>query len=221
MRPFSLSSPHVLLDEPVIGDAADIFEYCQDPLFERFLTVPWPYERAHAAGFLTEYVPAGWLADREYTWALRAAGASGTATATATATAASVEEAGSGPLLGVICLRLTGESVGADASVHRVGSMGFWIGAPHRGRGLMPEAQRLVSDWAFSAGVIDVLHWECLVGNVASARTAWKAGFRFSGVAPSVAAYRNGSYPASWQGHLAAGDDRLPQPGWPAEALTP
>ncbi|TFD11003.1 N-acetyltransferase [Cryobacterium sp. TMT1-2-2] len=199
MRPFALSSPLVLLDEPVSGDADRVFEYCQDPIFERFLTVPWPYCREHAEGFLNEYVPAGWMSDREYTWALR--------------------DTPGAELLGVIALRLNGESVAADASVHRVGSIGFWLGAPHRGRGLIPEAQRLVADWAFSSRLIDVLHWECLLGNVASARAAWKSGFRYSGVGPSVAAYRDGSYPDSWQGHLAAGDDRGPQPGWPAEAL--
>ena len=199
MRPISLSSPVVLLDEPSLEDTDRVFDYCQDPIFERFLTVPWPYARGHAEGFLGEYVPAGWRSDREYTWALR-------------------DPAGP-ELLGVIALRLTGESVAADASVHRVGSIGFWLGAPHRGRGLIPEAQRLVADWAFDQGIIDVLHWECLLGNVASARAAWKSGFRYTGVGPSVTAYRDGNYPDSWQGHLAAGDDRSPQPGWPTAAL--
>ncbi|WP_104191179.1 GNAT family N-acetyltransferase [Cryobacterium sp. Y82] len=199
MQPFSLSSPLVLLDAPVAKDTYRVFEYCQDPLFERYLTVPWPYRLEHAEGFLGEYVPAGWMSDREYTWALR-------------------DPTGS-ELLGVIALRLTGESVAADASVHRMGSIGFWLGAPHRGRGLMPEAQRLVADWAFAAQIINVMHWECLLGNVASARAAWKSGFRYSGMGPSVAAYRDGSHPDSWQGHLCAEDDRSPQPGWPAEAL--
>jgi hypothetical protein len=122
MRPFSLSSPLVLLNELAASDTDRVFDYCQDPIFERYLTVPWPYERAHAEGFILEYVPDGWLSDREYTWALR-------------------DPAGP-ELLGVIGLRLTGESVAADASVHRVGSIGFWLGAPHRGRGLIPEARR-------------------------------------------------------------------------------
>ena len=199
MQPISLSSPLILLDAPVVADTDRVFEYCQDPLFERYLTVPWPYRLEHAEGFLAEYVPAGWTSDREYTWALR--------------------ESSSAELVGVIALRLTGESVAADASVHRVGSIGFWLGAPYRGRGLIPEAQRLVADWAFNEGIVDALHWECLLGNVASARAAWKSGFRFGGVGPSVAAYRDGSFPESWQGRLAATDDRKPQPGWPAEAL--
>ena len=201
MRPFPLSSSLVLLDEAVAGDADRVFEYCQDPVFERYLTIPWPYRAEHAEGFLGEYVPAGWVSDREYTWAVR--------------------ELSAAELVGVIGLRLTGESVAADASVHRVGSIGFWLGAPHRGRGLIPEAQRLVADWAFAEGIIDVLHWECRVGNVASARAAWKSGYRYAGVAPSVAVYRDGTSPDSWQGHLAAGDDRRPQAGWPDEALAP
>jgi RimJ/RimL family protein N-acetyltransferase len=202
MRPVRLSSPRVLLNEPAPSDTDRVFEYCQDPLFERYLTIPWPYEREHAEGFLGEYVPTGWMSDREYTWAVRdpAAGAGS-------------------DLLGVIGLRLAGESVAADASVHRMGSIGFWLGGPHRGHGLVPEAQRLVADWAFSTGTIEVLHWECLLGNVASARAAWKSGFRYSGVARSASVYRDGSYPESWHGHLAVGDDRRPQPGWPAAAI--
>ncbi|MBG6213351.1 MAG: GNAT family N-acetyltransferase [Cryobacterium sp.] len=199
MRAFALASPVVLLNQPAASDTDRILEYCQDPIFERYLTVPWPYDRKHAEGFLDEFVPDGWMTDREYTWAVR--------------------EPGGSELLGVIGLRLAGESATAKASVHRVGSIGFWLGAPHRGRGLIPEAQRLVADWAFSTGTIDVLHWECLLGNVASARAAWKSGFRYAGVSQSVAAYRDGSYPESWQGHLAAGDDRNPQPCWPAAAL--
>ncbi|TFD65638.1 GNAT family N-acetyltransferase [Cryobacterium ruanii] len=152
MRPLPLSSSLVVLDEAVAGDADRVFEYCQDPVFERYLTNPWPYRSEHAEEFLGEYVPAGWVSDREYTWAVR--------------------ELSAAELVGVIGLRLTGESVAADASVHSVGSIGFWLGATHRGRGLIPEAQRRDADWAFAEGIIDVPHGEGRVGNVASARAA-------------------------------------------------
>lgn len=204
MLPVTLSSPLVSLDQPMAGDAARVFEYCQDPLFERYLTIPWPYTRAHADGFLTEFVPGGWRSDREYTWAMRAPGAS--------------------ELLGVIGLGVSagsGGSGGAGGPGGRVGSIGFWLGAPHRGRGLVPEAQRLVADWAFSARIVDTIRWECVVGNVASARAARKAGFTFDGEAASVDPYRDGTHPASWRGFLRVADGRRPKAGWPAEVLAP
>lgn len=71
MKPVTLRSARLVLDQPGEGDVDLITRYCQDPLFEQYLTTPWPYERAHAEGFVREYVPGGWRTDREYTWALR------------------------------------------------------------------------------------------------------------------------------------------------------
>ncbi|HYI32998.1 MAG TPA: GNAT family N-acetyltransferase [Glaciibacter sp.] len=187
MLPVELSSPLVHLNQPVLADARLMYEYCQDPLFERFLTVPWPYNASDAETFITRYIPGAWKADEEYTWALR--------------------EGSSPELLGIISLRVSTSSIG------------FWLGAPHRGRGYIPEAQRLVADWAFGAGIVDAIFWECLTGNVASARVARKAGFTYTGEGASSAPYRDGSHPLSWQGWLHAGDDRSPKDGWPPEVL--
>ena len=187
MLPIDLSSPLLRLDQLVPADAEHVFRYCQDPLFERYLTVPWPYARSDADSVISGYVPGGWESDSEYTWALRGPDAP--------------------ELLGVIGLRLPS------------GSIGFWLGAPHRGHGYMVEAQRLVFDWAFAHDVVEAIHWECLLGNIASARAARKAGFAFTGDASSVAVYRDGTQPMSWQGWLRAADDRHPKAGWPAEVL--
>ena len=71
MKPFALEAGAVLLDEVRASDTLAIYEYCQDPVFERFLTTPWPYTRQHAEGFVKEFVPAGWASGEELTWALR------------------------------------------------------------------------------------------------------------------------------------------------------
>jgi RimJ/RimL family protein N-acetyltransferase len=71
MRPVDLATARLVLDQPGEGDVDDIARYCREPLFEQYLTTPWPYERRHAEGFVREYVPAGWDTDRECTWALR------------------------------------------------------------------------------------------------------------------------------------------------------
>jgi RimJ/RimL family protein N-acetyltransferase len=196
MRPVELSSPRLRLDQPRPEDAGLVFEYCQDPVFEGYLAaLPWPYRMEDATGFVSGHVPAGWADDNEYTWAVRAPSASA--------------------LLGVISLSPPPRRGTGTGS--RTGSIGFWLGAPHRGQGLMVEAQRLVLDWAFASDLVDAVHWECVAGNLGSARAARKAGFSFTAQAPSRPAYRDGSHPLSWHGILHATDDRSPRPGWPAE----
>lgn len=187
MKPVELSSSLVRLDRTTADDAGAVFEYCQDPVFERYLTVPWPYLREHADSFIAEYVPTAWAADQEYTWAVR--------------TPASTV------LIGVISLRVP------------TASIGYWLGAPHRGHGYLPEAQRLVADWAFSTGVVEAVNWQCVPGNIASARTARKTGFSFLGESPADHPHRDGSYPPAWTGRLRSTDDREPKAGWPADVV--
>jgi len=107
------------------------------------------------------------------------------------------------PLLGVIGLRSYGE-------------LGFWMGAPHRGKGYLGEALEVVLDHGFRAGH-ERLTWSCIEGNVASARAARRAGFHFTGTGPATVAHRDGSRPDSWHAELFAGEPREPQAGWPSE----
>ncbi|BDZ45833.1 GNAT family N-acetyltransferase [Naasia aerilata] len=175
MTPVVLRTDRLVLDQPLEEDVDDIVRYCQDPLFERYLTVPWPYGRADAESFVREFVPQGWMDGRECTWALRLRD--------------------EGALLGVVAFR----SERSD--------LGYWLGAPFRGRGYMSEAVAAVVDFAFQSGV-PLVRWECLVGNTASATLARKAGFAFTGEAPSSVPYRDGSFPASWHGVLHASQQR-------------
>ncbi|WP_166671287.1 GNAT family N-acetyltransferase [Cryobacterium psychrophilum] len=226
-----LASASVVLDSLEATDAPLVLEYCQDPLFERYLTIPWPYRREHADGFIAEYVPEGWAGDTEYTWAVRGAArlpiAPPTPRGDPTALVDVVQPAPPAPpvelvelveltlatpLLGVIGLRRPSPGVGA---------FGFWLGAPHRGLGLMQKAERLVIDWAFGAALVSTIQWECLVGNRASARTARAAGFTFLGRGPSASADRDGGHPLSWHAVLRTTDDRLVKPGWPSEIEAP
>lgn len=186
MQPVELRTARLVLNQLLESDIDTITAYCQDPLFERYLTVPWPYERAHAAGIVQELAPQWWASDAEATWAMR------------------LEDGG--PLIGVISFRLQARN------------LGFWIGAEHRGFGYMPEAVSRVVDWAFSDGVegLERVSWECIAGNVNSARVARKAGFRFTGTAPASDPTRDGSHPASWHGTLDAGV-RSVHEAWPAE----
>ncbi|HEU4807608.1 MAG TPA: GNAT family N-acetyltransferase [Homoserinimonas sp.] len=71
MEPFTLTTERLLLDELQPDDAQTIFEFCQDPEFERYLTIPWPYRLGDARYFITEHVPSGWSSAQELSWAVR------------------------------------------------------------------------------------------------------------------------------------------------------
>lgn len=182
MIPVTLTTERLVLDLPVPDDRDLVVEYCRDPVFERFMLTPWPYEPQHADGFLGGLVPGGWAHGTEFTWALR--------------------HRTGGPLLGVIGFR------------EATADLGYWLGAPHRGHGLMPEAAAAVLDWLFAQGRERVA-WECVPGNTASASVARKAGFRFLGERPSALGSRDGLPATAWHAELLATDDRIPKPGWP------
>ncbi len=162
------------------------------------MVTPWPYERPHAETFLLDYVPGGWARDDEWTWAIRT-------------------EAGS-PLLGVIGCRLPapGPGPGPGSRPAPAGMIGYWLGAPHRGHGYMPEAVGAVVDAVLARRDLSAIGWECTVGNVASLAVARKAGFTFTGRAPGDILDRDGSTIDAWRGVLRRGDDRAPKDGWPA-----
>jgi RimJ/RimL family protein N-acetyltransferase len=71
VEPFSLTTERLVLDALTADDAQAVFEFCQDPEFEKYLTIPWPYRLVDARYFITEHVPRGWSAGTELTWAVR------------------------------------------------------------------------------------------------------------------------------------------------------
>ena len=183
MDAFPLETARLTLDQPTAADVDDIARFCAEPVFDRFMVTPWPYERQHAVGFVEEYVPNGWVQNTEWTWAIR--------------------EHAAADLLGVISVRLDG------------GMVGYWLGAPYRGRGILPEALETVVDAVFARTELDRVRWECTRGNVASLRVAQKTGFRFSGAQPGRIPNRDGSPIQAWTGELLRTDDRAVKPGWP------
>jgi RimJ/RimL family protein N-acetyltransferase len=71
MIPVRLSTARLVLDQPTLHDVDIIASYCQDPVFEQYLTTPWPYTREDAVGFVTVFAVGGWESGGEYTWAIR------------------------------------------------------------------------------------------------------------------------------------------------------
>lgn len=184
MEPVTLVGDGVVLTTLRDTDIDLIVEYCGDPVFERFLTTPWPYERSHAEFFVREYAAGGWERGDEATWAIR-----GDA---------------DGELWGAIGVRLPS------------GSVGYWLGAPHRGRGITRAAFELVADFAFSPDGLGLerLTWECAIGNIASAALARSVGFRYDGEALGEVANRDGERELAWTGSMTAAD-RGTRSVWP------
>jgi RimJ/RimL family protein N-acetyltransferase len=110
-----------------------------------------------------------------------------------------------GPLLGVI-----------ELSAHELKSaeLGFWLGAEHRGRGIMTEAAIAVVEYGFTVAGLDRIEWCAVVGNVPSAIVARRAGFRYEGLRRQAMPHRNVRLDG-WFASILRTDERTPQDGWP------
>jgi RimJ/RimL family protein N-acetyltransferase len=170
MQPVILHTPRLVLDLPEARDADLVTQYCQDPLFERYLVTPWPYERRHALAFLNEHVPARWADGTEATWALRTAPG--------------------GPMLGVVCVRFARPDVGYWLGAPNRGQ-GFMAEA------VRAVAEWTLGRGGSAA---DHVEWGSALGNLDSARVARSAGFRYTGTRPSIVVDRDGRSFRAWHG---------------------
>lgn len=72
--PFELTDGVVLLRAPGPVDVDRVTEICQDPAIQEWTTVPSPYARADAEGFVGGMVADGWRTGSSLTWAIRVDG---------------------------------------------------------------------------------------------------------------------------------------------------
>jgi ribosomal-protein-alanine N-acetyltransferase len=84
--------------------------------------------------------------------------------------------------------------------VAETGTLGYWIGQRHAGRGHATAAVRTVLDYAFSRLKLHRIEASCLPSNLASRRVLEKAGFRQEGEARAYLKI-NGE----WADHLLFG----------------
>lgn len=179
MTPVVLYTERLRLNQPGLADIDLITEYCQDPLFKQFVPIPWPYLRAHAVWFVTDFVPERWQSNNgEATWAIRL----------------------DGMLIGVICVRFSSRDIG------------YWLGRPFRGQGYLTEALTAVTQFAFDELSFVDLKWQAVLGNLASARVARAAGFKFCGTRPSSYELRFGA--ESWHAVRTATVDTRDAASW-------
>ncbi len=159
-EPFEpLSDGVVTLRRLSVADAADVTEACQDLEMVRWTaSIVHPYLIEHARRWL-ESQPAKWDA--------------------ASIAGFAITDASSGAFWGNISL------VDLNWST-RQASVGYWMGAPWRGRGATTRALTLITQWAFDGLELHELSLDTVIGNVASERVATKVGYEFVGDAYGV-----------------------------------
>jgi RimJ/RimL family protein N-acetyltransferase len=149
-----LSSERLTLRPWRRADAPVVHEALQDRATHKFLKLPDPYQPSDAVEFVTEIAPA---APRAGTGLARA-----------------LVETATGRIVGSADLRL-------PAPRRTAAEIGYLVYAPARGNGYAAEVSRTLAAWAFEHGVGRV-EIRCAVANLASAKSALNAGFRFEGV---------------------------------------
>ncbi|MFB6725690.1 GNAT family N-acetyltransferase [Kribbella sp. NPDC056345] len=173
----------ITLRAHTLADADDVYELCQDPEMQRWTVIPVPYERSDAQFFLTELVPNGWR-----------------------------EEHGTRQWAIEVDGRFSG-SVSLHGGEGGVGEIGFSVGPWVRGRGVMTRAAKLAIRHAFDDLGWSRVIWRAFVGNWASRRVAWKAGFRGLVVVPGGGMARGVRYD-EWVATVGRDDELEPQGNW-------
>ena len=161
-------------------DEDAVYRACQDPLIQRWTTVPRPYLREHAHQYVTDYTERSW--------------AEGTA-----APMGAFDEA-TGQMQGAI--GLIRQERGREAEV------GYWVAPWARRRGVATAGTRALARWAFAELDLRRLVWGAEVGNHASRLVAETVGFRIEGVLRDAVTRPDGQRVDCWIGGLLPGELR-------------
>ena len=181
-----LSDGQVTLRAHRADDVDGVREQCQDPVSQRWTTVPVPYSRADAETFVGEVVPAGWSTGR---WAFAVE---------------ALDDDGVLRFCGTVELRDEG---------HRRAEIAYGAHPWARGRGVLLRALELLLDWGFTEQRLRTVVWWANTGNWASRRTAWRLGFSCDGTVARWLPQR-GDLLDGWVGTLHADDERAPRSDW-------
>ncbi|MEU6562628.1 GNAT family N-acetyltransferase [Nocardia nova] len=187
-----LTSPdgRVVLRGHRAEDIPAIVEQCRDPQMMQYTRIPRPYTIEHARQLL-DLAHTGWAeasATSPRFWAITTSTVGGHAFA------------------GTIDYRPTG---------HRTATVGFGLHPAHRGAGLMTIALGLVLAYAFDHDGQDLIHWQAVVGNWSSAKTAWRNGFRLEGHIRGLCLRPDGGVDDGWIATLHRDDPRTLGEPWP------
>lgn len=181
MDAVTLRTARLELSTPTANDIDAIFEACQDTAIQRFTTVPSPYERQHAEGFIT-YAAQRWDDGLEATWTIREAGT----------------------LAGMIGLNGITPSGSGEIGYWMTPA------ARGRGLLTEASAVVLDWGFSQDGAALARIEWRAIVGNIASARVGRALGLRFEGTQRQSVANAFGRHDG-WVAALLPGDDRIPQ----------
>lgn len=182
MEPVTLHTARLTLSVPTDADVDAIFEACQDSAIQRYTTVPSPYQRQHAEGFIT-LAQSRWADGIEATWAVREGET----------------------LAGMIGLH--GITLGGSGEI----GYWMAPGSRRRGL-LTEAARAVIDwGFSTPGAMLQRIEWRAVVGNVGSARIARTLGFRFEGTQRRSLSNSFGRDDA-WIAGLLPTDDRMPQP---------
>lgn len=137
------------------ADADAVLAACQDPEIQRWTTVPMPYLRSHAVGFVGTMAPEQWVARTGALFCI-----------------ASPDDD-----------RMLG-SCGLVTVDHenQVGEVGYWVAPEARHSGVARRAAELLSSWAFGDVGLHRLEISVDPNNVASVAVAEGLGYVREGV---------------------------------------
>lgn len=181
MEPVTLTTDRLRLRPLEPGDADAILAACQDPDIPRWTTVPSPYTREHARGFVESVCPTGWREDSQYNFG--------------------VFTRDTDTLVGTMgLLRLA-----RLAAPGHQAELGYWTAKEQRGNGYTAEAARAVCAWAFESLGVERIEWYAEAGNHGSRAVALKVGFVMEGTIRAKTVYE-GTRRDMWSGALLPSD---------------
>lgn len=85
-------------------------------------------------------------------------------------------------------------AIGLHAGRGKSAMLGFWLGRPYHGRGLMSEAAGALVDLAFKLGAVNEIHARTRVENAPARRVLETCGFAPDGEGPVDLPARNGVF---------------------------
>lgn len=162
-----------------------LYQMAKDPESLRWTSIPLDNTREDSRFFATEIMRTGWEEKNHRGWAIEA-----------------IDDEGIARFAGNI-----------DVRGMPIADVGFVLHPWARGRGIMKRALELAANWAFTEGGVEIIHWRAHVGNEASLRAAWAAGYSLVGTIPGFL-YERERVLDVWCGHIRFGDKPGPKTTW-------
>ncbi len=132
-----------------VSDTDEVTEACQDPAIQRWTTVPVPYQRSHAEGFVGTLAPEQWAARTGALFCI----------------AASHDDRVIGSC-GLV-------DIGREDMVAEVG---YWVAPAARAAGVATRALERLSAWGLEDGGMSRLEFYVAAGNLESCAVAERLG---------------------------------------------